>query len=233
MSKINVVKITVNKLKTVFILKNENNFVLIDTCHRNQRLQFYNLLENLEIEVSKIKLIVITHAHTDNYGVASEIKELYGIPVLVQRQDANRMIRGVSADYKPVGIKGRIFSKYFYRESCCPKSIKVEPDIIVDDSYDLSNFGISATVFHTPGHTCGSLSVLTKDGDLILSDQFQVKKGSPSRLTAPLICYDLKQSVFSLKKMSEYAPRKIYTASGYELSYNELQRFILKHEGTL
>jgi glyoxylase-like metal-dependent hydrolase (beta-lactamase superfamily II) len=190
-------------------------------------------LENLEIEVSKIKLIVITHAHTDNYGVASEIKELYGIPVLVQRQDANRMIRGVSADYKPVGIKGRIFSKYFYRESCCPKSIKVEPDIIVDDSYDLSDFGISATVFHTPGHTCGSLSVLTKDGDLILSDQFQVKKGSPSRLTAPLICYDLKQSVFSLKKMSEYAPKKIYTASGYELSYNELQRFILKHEGTL
>ena len=46
----------------------------------------------------------------------------------------------------------------------------VEPDIIVDDEFSLSAFGINGRVIHTPGHTNGSISVLLNGGEAIVGD---------------------------------------------------------------
>ena len=52
---------------------------------------------------------------------------------------------------------------------------RVDPltlDLILEDAQSLSSFGINATVLHLPGHSGGSIGVLTEDGGLLCGDLF-------------------------------------------------------------
>jgi glyoxylase-like metal-dependent hydrolase (beta-lactamase superfamily II) len=45
-----------------------------------------------------------------------------------------------------------------------------EPDVLLGDGQDLGDSGLDATVLSLPGHTAGSIGVLTGDGDLLCGD---------------------------------------------------------------
>ena len=45
-----------------------------------------------------------------------------------------------------------------------------KPDIYLQDGQNLAEFGISAKVIHLPGHSKGSIGVLTNEGDLFCGD---------------------------------------------------------------
>jgi len=38
-----------------------------------------------------------------------------------------------------------------------------QPDVILEDQQNLSGYGLEATVLHLPGHTKGSIGILTAD----------------------------------------------------------------------
>ena len=44
------------------------------------------------------------------------------------------------------------------------------PDLLVDESFDLTAYGLDARVLHLPGHSPGSIGVLTGAGDLFCGD---------------------------------------------------------------
>lgn len=44
------------------------------------------------------------------------------------------------------------------------------PDIVIDESMPLHDYGVDARVLTTPGHTPGSISVLADSGELIAGD---------------------------------------------------------------
>ena len=53
------------------------------------------------------------------------------------------------------------------------RSEKVEginPDIIIEDEFDLSGFGVKGKVIPTPGHTDGSVSIFLDSGKCICGD---------------------------------------------------------------
>jgi len=47
---------------------------------------------------------------------------------------------------------------------------RFEPDILLEDGDELNRYGWDATVFHLPGHSSGSIAVLTLDGALFCGD---------------------------------------------------------------
>ena len=47
---------------------------------------------------------------------------------------------------------------------------KFEPDYYVDEGFDLSEYGFDARVLHIPGHSRGSIGILTSSGDLFCGD---------------------------------------------------------------
>ena len=52
--------------------------------------------------------------------------------------------------------------------------------LLIDEGYDLSEYGLDATVIHLPGHTTGSIGILTNDGDLFCGDLLlNIEKPSP------------------------------------------------------
>ena len=46
----------------------------------------------------------------------------------------------------------------------------VEPDVQLDDNYNLDSFGVKATIIHTPGHTIGSLCIILDEKRIIVGD---------------------------------------------------------------
>jgi glyoxylase-like metal-dependent hydrolase (beta-lactamase superfamily II) len=49
---------------------------------------------------------------------------------------------------------------------------RFEPDLLLEEGQSLTEYGFDAKVFYTPGHSAGSISLLTGDGDLICGDMF-------------------------------------------------------------
>lgn len=66
-----------------------------------------------------------------------------------------------------MSILAGIFTPIFFRFG---RSEKFKPDLYIEDGYDLSEFGLDAKVIHIPGHSQGSIGILTADGDLIGGD---------------------------------------------------------------
>lgn len=51
-----------------------------------------------------------------------------------------------------------------------PKSDRSKPDLSIEDGYDLSGYGFDAKVLSIPGHSKGSIGILTAGGDLFCGD---------------------------------------------------------------
>jgi len=65
----------------------------------------------------------------------------------------------------------------------------------------LLEYGFNATVVHTPGHTKGSIGIITNEGDLFAGDTFT------NRVKPDIAVYiesssELRESIAKLKKMN-------------------------------
>ena len=64
----------------------------------------------------------------------------------------------------------RLFGGLLFRFAGLGKSDRFVPDLQLEDGYGLSGHGLDATVLHLPGHSRGSIGILTADGDLFCGD---------------------------------------------------------------
>jgi hydroxyacylglutathione hydrolase len=87
----------------------------------------------------------------------------------------------------------------------------VEPDLIVDSESDLHGLGFPARVIHTPGHTPGSMVVLTDDGTLIAGDSLF---GLSGKQHFPPFAEDLPALLESWKRIRQLGARTLYPAHG-------------------
>jgi glyoxylase-like metal-dependent hydrolase (beta-lactamase superfamily II) len=78
---------------------------------------------------------------------------------------------------------------------------KFKPDIFVSDGQNLSEYGFDATIVHIPGHTKGSIGILTDNGILFAGDTFTNKR-KPDIATYIENSGQLKNSIARLKKMN-------------------------------
>jgi len=92
------------------------------------------------------------------------------------------------------------------------------PDVLLEDGQSLATFGVEATVLHLPGHTRGSIGVLTPHGDLFCGDLFwNVRQ---PRLH-PLID-DLASARASVERLKGLPIRTIHPAHGGPFPANRL-----------
>ena len=57
---------------------------------------------------------------------------------------------------------------------------RFKPDVYLTDGQNLEEYGFKAKVIHIPGHTKGSVGILTDDGDLFAGDTF-INKRKPAK----------------------------------------------------
>ena len=54
---------------------------------------------------------------------------------------------------------------------------RFKADILLNDGYDLSQYGLEAKVISLPGHSKGSIGILTVNGEFFCGDLFENTKG--------------------------------------------------------
>jgi glyoxylase-like metal-dependent hydrolase (beta-lactamase superfamily II) len=88
--------------------------------------------------------------------------------------------------------------------------VPLEPDILLDDSADLSFYGMDAHTILIPGHSPGSLAVVTTEGDAFIGDLF-VNYTVPSQ---PIYLSDRKAWRQSYERIRALEPRMVYVGHG-------------------
>ena len=156
---------------SAFLVYNNDAVILVDTGHAGATQNFIDAIWEIQKQPEDVRLIVLTHTHFDHAGGARKIKGLTGAPLAVHTSEA-RFLRNGRTPF-PAGTrwKGKLLigiSKVFARRLATYPA--VEPDLLVEDALSLHDYGIPGRIVHTPGHTCGSLSVLLESGEAIVGD---------------------------------------------------------------
>lgn len=138
--------------------------------------ELMGILEAMQV---KLKYILLTHCHGDHINGVQKIKEKYGGKILIHVKDAEGL--------KDININ-------------LSTHIGLEPIILQEDARlndgDLIHIGeLEFKVIHTPGHTCGSISLYCKEENMVFSGD-TLFRGSWGRIDLPTSSFsDIIESI--------------------------------------
>lgn len=143
--------------------------ILVDTGTPGSEAKIERALKSQGRGFSDVKLIVVTHAHTDHAGSAARLRELTGAPIVAHADDLDYYERRKEMTYCVAHSWGPLFLR-----SGVPGEpyLAFTPDILLQDdaTFDLRSYGVEGLAKHTPGHTSGSISIELASGDALVGD---------------------------------------------------------------
>ena len=151
-----------------YLIKTDTGYILIDTGFSPKRADLDNELQSAGCKPGNLKLIVITHGHGDHIGNCAYLRAKYAAPVAIHRGDSEMVERGDINTH----IFNRILLKIIALIAGLSEIKKFRPDVYLEEGDDLSEYGFDAKVIHLPGHSNGSIGILTSGGDLFCGDLF-------------------------------------------------------------
>jgi hydroxyacylglutathione hydrolase len=212
-------------MSNAFLLRGEKD-ILIDTGSPVDFPALTRQLNKHGVEVGDLALVVLTHVHFDHAGTVAALIKQAKCPVAVHRLEKENLESGRNAPIIPVHPLGKMLNP-FMGAGFAPASA----DILMDDALDLSPYGVAARVIFTPGHTPGSVSILTDDHQAIVGDlcgggwplgQFQ-----PGRPHYHYWASSRDDVQASLKRVFSFQPAKIHVGHGGPLDGCEAAKFFL------
>ena len=211
-----------------YLIKQGVNFFLIDTGgHLFLDKKFDNGRETLETELknhgcdaANLKLVILTHGHNDHAASAAYVRATYNAKIAMHPKDVNLVesptLEKVMGDCQYLSpVNKLVFAVMKGPITKISKKIlddfeSFTPDILTDEGFDLSTYGFNAKVIHIPGHTKGSIGILTEQGGLFVGDVF-TNMGKPA--IAPN-AYDYKILKNSIKRIKSLNVKTIYPGHG-------------------
>jgi glyoxylase-like metal-dependent hydrolase (beta-lactamase superfamily II) len=151
-----------------YLIATDTGFVLIDTGAANKRTELENELTIVGCRPGNLDLIVLTHGDFDHTGNCAVLREKFGTQITMHKDDAGMAEHGDMFWNRSSG--SALFSlvaPILFRFS---KSNRFEPDFYVEEGYVFSGYGFDAQVLSIPGHSKGSIGILTAGGDLFCGD---------------------------------------------------------------
>jgi len=161
-----------------YLLSIDSGFLLIDTGFSKNRMDIEKELESAGCKPGSLRLILLTHGNFDHSGNAAYLRGKYGVKVAMHRLDEGMVERGDLFYNRNANFFMRVMGKLllFFLRGGLKKSDRFTPDMYVEDREDLSEFGFDAKVIHIPGHSAGSIGVLTNADDFFCGDLLENTK---------------------------------------------------------
>jgi hydroxyacylglutathione hydrolase len=159
-----------------FLVKVNEGFVLIDTGLSMHWEKLENELISAGCLPDKLKLVIITHGDFDHTGNCAKLQEKYKCKIAMHKDDSLMAENGIFLKRKVRTLSARIFTliRIFFRRKFTFDKFK--PDIYLAEGQTMNEYGFNATIIHIPGHTKGSIGILTDDGNLFAGDTFTNNK---------------------------------------------------------
>ncbi|MFO7668493.1 MAG: MBL fold metallo-hydrolase [Bacteroidales bacterium] len=213
---------------SAYLIFRPGEAILVDCGNKGSEVKIIEVMNRLGLRPAELRLLILTHAHFDHAGSAKRLKELTGCRIMVHRKEASRLEAGFTPI--PPGTRwkarvlvalGRTFAKGLMKY---PPAI---PDLLVEESASLVEFGFPGRVIHTPGHTPGSMVVFMEGGVMMAGDTLF---GVPGKRIFPPFAEDRAGLLKSWKMISGLDVKLFYPAHGRSFSHavfmNEFEELI-------
>ncbi|NOK61795.1 MAG: Glyoxylase or a related metal-dependent hydrolase, beta-lactamase superfamily II [Chloroflexi bacterium AL-W] len=203
------------QIANAYIIKGERT-ILIDTGGAGKTVPILKILKKYDIRPKDISLILHTHGHTDHCGSTRELHQHLHAPSAIHYLDADMVRSGRNNLLVPTSICAR-----FIRPFVNQPVQGFEPDILIDQEIALHDYGVAGRILFTPGHTPGSITLLTDDGKAIVGDLLMggMLGGTlfPHQPRYHYFADSLTQVRSSIAKVLGYQPSDIYVGHGGKL----------------
>lgn len=151
-----------------YLVRNGSRFVLIDTAKSGKRAVIEKELERLGCKPGNLKLIVLTHGDFDHCGNAAYLGQKFGAKITMHEADSGIVERGdMFWNRKTPNFLVRSLMGLLFRLG---KKDRFKPDFYIKEGDNLSEYGLDAEVIELPGHSKGSVGLITEEGDLFCGD---------------------------------------------------------------
>lgn len=201
-----------------YLIRTDDGFFLIDTGMTNARHQIESALEHFCTQPGDLKLILLTHGDFDHTGNARYLRDKFRSRIAMHQGDAGMLENGDMFWNRKVSnnlLKKLmpIFIHFGEREECTP-------DVLLTDGESLIDFGLDARVLNTPGHSSGSLCILTDSGDLFCGDLF-INSSKKPMLNSMM--YDKPAGIASYERLKALPIKMVYPGHGSPFQWKELE----------
>jgi hydroxyacylglutathione hydrolase len=179
---------TINLGVNCYLVKTGDGYVLIDTGFSAKRVGLEKRLESAGCRAGNLNLIILTHGDSDHADNGAYLRDKYHAKIAMHAADAGMVERGdmswnrkaqpdkVDIIFRLIGLLAPLFAQGH-------KFQTFQPDFTIDENFDLSEYGFDAKVLHLPGHSKGSIGILTAGG-------------GPAAAGPALFCGDLLYNFF-------------------------------------
>jgi glyoxylase-like metal-dependent hydrolase (beta-lactamase superfamily II) len=201
-----------------YLIKTDTGYILVDTGGSNKRNALEEELERAGCKPGYLKLIFLTHGDFDHAGNAAYLREKYGSQIAMHYDDLGMVEQGdMFWNRNKPNVLIRTVIPFL---SGFGKANRFSPDMYFDEGTDLSEYGLEAKILLIPGHSKGSIGILTADGDLICGDLFENSK-NPA-LNA--IMDDPSAAEASVEKLSALKISTVYPGHGQPFPMESLTK---------
>jgi hydroxyacylglutathione hydrolase len=189
-----------------YLVRTDTGYILIDTAFSPKRADLDKELESAGCKPGNLQLIVITHGHGDHTGNGAYLRRKYASQIAMHRGDSEIV------EHEDINNKGfdRIILKLISLVAGLGEIETFKPDKYLEEGDDLSAYGWEARILHLPGHSNGSIGILTTDGDLFCGDVF-VNVTKPAR---HFIITDAAAFQTSVERLKSLGINKVYPGHG-------------------
>jgi len=226
---------TIKKILTIrlgatatYLVPGKTGYLLIDGGHRVWHRWFFMCLKKAGIQPRQIRLAVITHAHFDHVGTLAAVKARCGCAVAVHNREAGLLSSAKVVIPPGTNRPGILVKNLTDRFPAVTSRLcafdPVEPDVRITGEISLEKLGFEARIIPTPGHTPGSLSVLTGSGNAFVGDiAVNMPLLGAQRYVSPF-GYSPDEMAASLQTLILAGAKRIYPAHGRPFGTTEWLR---------
>ena len=206
-----------------YLVEAGTGFVLIDTGGANMRDQLEEELASAGCRPGNLRLIALTHGDFDHTGNCAYLRAKFDAPVGLHEDDAGMVERGDMFWNRESGnVLLRMIAPVVFR---FPGSARFELDLYLEDGTNLSEYGLDARVLSIPGHSKGSIGILTAVGDLFCGDLLENRDGPALNS----IMDDPTAAKASIEKLRHLEITTVYPGHGEPFSMGQLLENLSKN----
>jgi glyoxylase-like metal-dependent hydrolase (beta-lactamase superfamily II) len=210
----------------IYLIQTESGYILVDTGMPMMSEQLDQAFVQAEVDPKSVQMIVLTHGHMDHIGLVAHAKEVTGGKVLCHRSLADNLRN--SKIERAVPRTRNIGTRLMNSLTRWLKYAGVEPDIVMDDEFDLGKYGIKGRIIHTPGHSASSISIVLDNGEALIGDM--VREEDTGEIGLGAFYEDDRVLLESLIKVADLEPRTIYLSHGNTIDSDTLRGVIAASE---
>jgi len=200
-----------------YLIQTHTGYVLIDSGGSGNRKELLRHLESAGCRPGSLKLIILTHGDFDHTGNAAYLRRTFGSKIAMHPGDLGMAEQGdMFYNRKQPNILIRILVPLL---TGFGKSQRFSPDVLVSDGDDLTAYGLDARVISIPGHSQGSIAILSAGADLFCGDLLEnIKEPALGSLTD-----DMPSAKSSLDKLTGLKIGMVYPGHGQPFPMSQFQ----------